>query len=101
VVVLSGNDAAVINNALNYLVNAIPYESSGMDIDEPAARAALRYFHDFPDGTHPVDGQMAKVAEAALGRVLALLGGDPELPTLVADEQDVHALAERFTERRS
>jgi hypothetical protein len=93
---LSGTSAAVVNNALNYLLNAIPYATTGMGVSPSEAERVRKYFHDFPDGTHPVDPDMARVGAEALRRVLDLLNGDPELSILIAEEPVVAALADRL-----
>ncbi len=92
---LTGAEAAIINNALNWLVNGVPYSSTGMPVDEQAATRALRFFNAWQEG-QPVGDELAGVASAALRRVLVLLDGDPELSTLIADEADVKALAQRL-----
>lgn len=93
---LSGTGAAVVNNALNYLLNAVPYATTGMRVPAAEAERVRKYFHGFSDGPHAVEPDMARVGAEALRRVLALLAGDPELSTLVAGEAEVAALADRL-----
>jgi hypothetical protein len=94
--VLTDVEVAVVNNALNYVVNAIPYASAGMGVDEATAARALRYFHGPPGPGQALDPDMARVGEMALRRALVLLKGDPELSILIADEPDVRELADRL-----
>jgi hypothetical protein len=90
---LSKLNAAIVNNALNYLLNGVPYSTTGMGVSPTEAERVRQYFHNFPGGSQPVDPDMARIGAEALRRVLDLLAGDPEMSILIADEADATALA--------